>query len=255
MPPEAPGPFDAQRALAAWIRHPGHAEAPAGVDPRRLRIYADLFFNNVSSLLGSTFPVVRAVLGNEGWDALVRDFLRAHEARTPVFTEVARELLRYLDARPGAGHGDPPWLRELAHYEWLELALQLSTDRPDDLPHDPAGDLRTDAPALSPLVWPVAYDWPVHRIAPGAIPAGPAPTYLLLHRDAAGDVQFHQLGPVAFHLLHRLGEAGHGSGEAVLRALAADVGSDDPDALVDEGLALLERYRTDRIILGTRGAA
>jgi hypothetical protein len=253
MPPDARGTLDAQQALAAWIRDPGHAAAPAGVDPRRLRVYADLFFNNMSSLLGSTFPVLRGVLGDDGWPALVRDFLREHAARTPVFTEVARELLRYLERRGDAGHVDPPWLLELAHYEWLELALQLSTERPDDTPHDPGGDLRTGTPVLSPLAWPVAYDWPVHRIAPGALPAAAVPTYLLLHRDPAGDVQFHELGALAFHLLHRLAEGGHGSGEAVLGALAAELGSGDPDAFIDEGIALLERHRADGIILGTHG--
>jgi hypothetical protein len=255
MPPEARGTLDAQLALGAWIRDPGNVSAPHGVDPRRLKVYADLFFNNVSSLLASTFPVIREVLGDDGWRALIRGFLREHDARTPVFTELARELLRYLDVRAEAGGNDPHWLRELAHYEWVELALQLSDERPTDVPHDPSGDLRIGVPMLSPLAWPLAYDWPVHRIAPGALPVAPATTLLLLHRDPAGAVRFHELGPVAFHLLHRMGGDGRDSGEALLRALAAEARAPDVPAFVDEGLALLERYRGEGIVLGTRTAA
>ena len=247
--------MEAQHALGAWIRDPDGAAPPAGIEARRLKVYADLFFNNVSGLIGQTFPVIRAVLGDVAWNALIRDFMREHPSRTPVFTELARELLRYLDERAEAGRADPPWLRELAHYEWIELALQLSEQRPSDVPHDPSGDLRGATPVLSPLAWPLAYDWPVHRIAPGALPTEPRSALLLVHRDAAGDVAFHELGPVAFHLLHRLDEGTPSSGEALLRALAAEAGAADLKAFVEEGLALLEIYRGAGIILGTQPVA
>lgn len=254
MSPDARGTLDAQLALGAWIRDPANATAPEGIEPRRLKVYADLFFNNVAGLLGSTFPVIRAVLGDDGWPLLVRDFLREHPARTPVFTELPRELLRYLDARAEGGRGDALWLRELAHYEWVELALQLSDEQPAQLQHDPAGDLRSGVPVLSPLAWPLAYDWPVHRIAPGALPDAPASTLLLVHRDATGTVHFHELAPLAFHLLHRVAESPQESGETLLRRLAAEIGAPDAEAFVDDGIALLERYRRDGIVLGARAA-
>ncbi|AXK72015.1 DUF2063 domain-containing protein [Lysobacter sp. TY2-98] len=251
MPPEA---FDALAALGAYVRDPDHAAAPAGVEARRLKIYAELVFNNVESLLAGTFPVMRATLGDGVWLALVRDFLREHDARTPVFTELPRELMRYLDARADAGRDDPPWLRELAHYEWVELALQISDETPAGIAHDPQGDLRTGVPLLSPLAWPLAYDWPVQRIAPGAIPDTPESTLLLVHRRDDGSVGFHTLSPLAFHLLHRLPES-NVSGESLLRSLAHDVGAPDVDAFIEAGLALLETYRRDGIVLGARIAS
>lgn len=246
-------PPDPQQALAAYIRDPSGAAAPGGIEPRRLKVYADLFFNNVESLLAATFPVVRAMLG-DGWPTLVRDFIREHGARTPVFTELPRELLHYLEARESAARGDAPWLRELAHYEWVELALRISEASPGDVRHDPAGDLRTGVPVLSPLAWPLAYDWPVHRIAPGHGPAEPAAALLLVQRGAQGDVAFHELAPLAYHLLARI-EADTGEdGAALLGRLAADAGAPDVAAFVDAGLALLEDYRRDGIVLGTRTA-
>ena len=48
-----------QDALAAHIRDPENVAAPAGVEERRLKIYRELFFNNVEGLLAGNFPVLR----------------------------------------------------------------------------------------------------------------------------------------------------------------------------------------------------
>lgn len=253
MPPEPAG-FDAQRALAAYIRDPDANAPPAGIDPRRARLYADLFFDNVRGLLAQTFPVVSATLGADAWRALVRGFLRTHPARTPVFAELPREFLHYLDARAPQAD-DPPWLHELAHYEWIELALQTSTENAAALRADRDGDLRTGVPLLSPLAWPLAYDWPVHRIGPDAVPHAPSPTLLLVHRRDDGTIAFHELAPLAWHLLQRLTTNGSATGAELLAALAHEAGAEDVDAFVDQGLALLERYRSEGIVAGTRPCA
>ena len=245
--------FAAQRALSAHIRDPQQHAAPAGIEERRVKIYRELFFNNVEGLLGGNFPVLRSVLG-DGWTTLIRDFLREHGARTPLFTELAREFLRYLETRAEAGRGDAPWLLELAHYEWIELALQISEASIADLAHDPAGDLLVQPPALSPLAWPLAYDWPVHRLGPDYLPDTPPaePTLLLVRRDAAGRVSFHQLTALTFHLLQRIEDQPQLSGREQLLALAAEAGASDIDAFLGEGTAMLEALRADGTLLGTR---
>src|SRR5690606_23778499 len=166
MSPEAPAGSDLHAqldVLAGWIREPS-GSAPPGVEQRRLDIYRELFFNNVANLLGGNFPVLRRIHGDAAWRALVHAFYRDHGSRTPLFTELPREFLRYLETRGE----DPamPWLRELAHYEWAELALQISEATRDDVAHDADGDLLAGCPLPSPLAWPLAYAWPVHRIGP-----------------------------------------------------------------------------------------
>lgn len=246
----------AHHALGAWIRDPEANPAPEGVDPRRLKVYADLFYRNVEGLLASAFPVIRRTLESDAWHALVRDFLREHPARTPLFAEVSREMLRYLETRSEAGRADPPWLLELAHYEWVELALQVSEARIDATPHDPAADLLATPPVLSPLAWPLAYAWPVHRIGPGHVPAGPpaAPTLLLVRRDADGAVAFSELSPLAFRLLQRIDEEPERDGAAHLQALAMEAGATDVDAFVAEGARMLATLRSDGTLLGGRAA-
>src|SRR5690606_9682888 len=141
-------------------------------------------------------------------------FFRDWRCRTPLFTEVAREFLRYLDQRAGEGRSDPAWLRELALYEWAELALDLSEAEPADVPHDPAGDLLAGRPLLSPLCWLLAFEWPVHRLAPDYLPQQPPaqPSCLLLHRDRSGRVRFRELSAPAFRLLQRMSEQQTASG-------------------------------------------
>lgn len=253
MPPEP----DSRRALGDYIRDPERAPPPPGIEARRLKIYRDLFFNNVEGLLAGNFPVIRKIHG-EGWPALVRAFYREHPARTPLFTELAREFVQYLQARAEDGAGDPPWLAELAHYEWAELALQIREARA------PAGRGGASAAALldgclrlSPLAWPLHYRWPVHRIGPDHRPAAPPsePTFLLLHRDAAGKVHFQQLSAPTFRLLQRLREHPQLTGREQLRALAAEAAAPDPGAFADQGATMLQQLHRDSVILLQEGPA
>ncbi len=245
-----------QNALAAHIRDPDNVPPPSGIEDRRLKIYRELFFNNVEGLLAGNFPVLRKLYGDEGWQALIRAFYRDHDCQTPLFTELAREFMRYLDTRADsdAGRNDPLWLRELAHYEWIELALQISEARNDDITHDPDGDLLDGRPLVSPLAWPLAYAWPVHRIGPDYRPDTPPdmPTLLMLRREANGTVSFHALTPLSFRLLQRLDAEPELSGREQLQALAAEAGAADSDALLHDGAAMLALMRAEGTLLGTR---
>lgn len=254
-PPETPphGTLQAQLdALAAWIREPATTVPPPGIEQRRLDVYRELFFNNVSGLLGGNFPVLRRIHDDDAWQALVHAFYRDHGSRTPLFTELPREFLRYLETRDE----DPamPWLCELAHYEWVELALQISEATRDDVAHDPDGDLLAGHPLPSPLAWPLAYAWPVHRIGPDHLPreAPAEPTLLLLRRESGGQVSFHVLSPLTFRLLQRLEQVPELSGREQLEALAGEAGTGDVDAFIHDGAAMLAQLHREGTILGTR---
>ncbi|HEY5804361.1 MAG TPA: putative DNA-binding domain-containing protein [Lysobacter sp.] len=255
---EAPARLRAQQfALTRHLRDPQASPAPEGFEDRRLAIYRELLFNNIEGLLSGGFPVICKLLGDDGWKTLVRDFYRDYRCHTPLFPEIAREFLRYLDARADddrAGR-DPPFLRELAHYEWVELALQIA-ETDGDVDVEPAGDLLDNAPVLSPLAWPLAYAWPVHRIGPDLQPGQPpaTPTLLLLRREADGQVRFSELSPLAFRLVQRLGESPQLSGREQLQALAGEASNSDIAGFVEQGSALLEQMRGSGVVIGARSA-
>jgi hypothetical protein len=239
-----------QLELTRHLRDPEHVAPPPDLEDRRLAIYRELLFNNIESLLAGNFPVIRKLLGDARWRSLVRDFYRDHRSQTPLFPEIAREFLRYLEALPAL---DPPFLRELAHYEWVELALQISEARVEDAVHDPDGDLLEGAPVVSPLAWALAYRWPVHRLGPDYQPdeAPAAPTFVLLRREADGDVRFSALSPLAFRLLARLDEHPLLTGREQLEALAQEAGVAADAAFLAQGRQLLEQMRGNGTLLGT----
>lgn len=243
-----------QFTLAGFIRDPEQAPPPPGVDARRLKIYGDLFFNSLQGLLAGNFPVIRRTLGDAAWPALVRDFYREYRCSTPLFTEVPREFIQYLRERADARRGDAPWLAELAHYEWAELALDISDADPAHVPHDPAGDLLEGVPVPSPLAWALAYTWPVQRISPEYLPdiAPEQPTFLLVRRDAAMKVRFDQISALTFRLLQRISEVDDASGRDQLFALAGEAQAPDREGFVATGREMLERLRAEGVILGTR---
>ena len=85
-------------AMAAHVRDPGTHPGPPGIEARRLKIYSDLVYNNLDGLLAGNFPVIRKTLGDADWKALVRGFLARHHNHTPLFTELGRELIAFLEA-------------------------------------------------------------------------------------------------------------------------------------------------------------
>lgn len=254
MSPETSG-TDVQRALSDYIRDPDHAPPPAGIEARRLKVYRELFFNNLQSLLAGNFPVIQRILSTSSdgdrWTPLIRDFYREHPSCTPLFTELAREFLRYLQHRADTARGDPSWLPELAHYEWVELALQISENVVEVAPGQ-AASMQTGVGTaghasgklwLSPLAWPFAYRWPVHRLAPDYLPESPpeVPTFLLLQRDAAGKVHFQQLSALTFRLLERIEQAPGLHAHTLLQELATEAYAPSPAAFIEQGSAMLQQ--------------
>lgn len=252
--PDAAKPAFIQRqyAFAAHIRNPAQNPAPAGIEDRRMGIYRDLFYNNVESFLANGFPVLRGLMNDTDWHALARDFFATHHCHSPLFLEIPREFLNYLERERGERADDFPFLYELAHYEWVELALSIAeTDKRGAV--EPEGDLLDGQPLLSPVAWPLSYRYPVHRIGPDFIPesAGEQNTYLLVYRDSADEVGFIELNPVSARLFALLQERPERSGRQTLQQIAEELQHPDPDIVIDGGAHILNEWRQRGIVLGT----
>jgi len=116
---------------------------------------------------------VQAILGPDRWAQLVRDFYRHHRCHTPLFLEMSQEFLAHPGDERAPSPSDPPFLLELAQYEWVELALSIDEACVDEVDIDRDGNLLEGVPVLSPLAWPLAYDFPVHRLSPQFQPSRP----------------------------------------------------------------------------------
>lgn len=246
-----------QYAFAAHLRNPDAHAAPADVEDRRMQIYRELFFNNIQSLLAGTFPVLHRLLGTERWKTLVRRFYHRHVSHTPLFSEVPQEFLAWLTEAFENDGSWPGFLQELAHYEWVELALAIDERRIEDEKFDPHGNLLEGVPVISPVAWPLAYRWPVHRIGPAFQPEAPGeqPTFLVVYRKRNDEIGFTELNPVTARLLERLQQGNALSGRELLTQIATEIGHVDPEVVIRGGVAILEDLKQVDVILGTRKAS
>lgn len=242
-----------QRQLAAHLRDPQRWAAPAHLEDRRVAVYRELFYNNIESLLAGNFPVMRAVLSDRDWHALVRDFYREHPSHTPLFTEIGREFRAYLVTRQEQGRPDPGFLPELAHYEWLELAIGIDETELDQIPHDPQGNFLDNPPVLSPLAWPQAYRYPVHRIRADFKPAAAPehPTYLLLARNRQDVVAFMETNLLSLQLFHWIQHNPQATGMNALRTIAEPRPTTERAGLIEHGIALLRAWHARDVLLGS----
>lgn len=247
---------ESQYAFAAHIRDPQTHPAPSNIEDRRMAIYRDLFFNNVSGLLASTFPVVKKILTEQQWNDIVRDFFARHKSHTPYFLEIPKELIAYLQDERETAAGDPPFLFELAHYEWAELALTIDTTEIclEDIKRQ--GDLLSGRPVISPLAWSLAYSFPVQHISPDFLPqeAAEEPTFLVVYRDLADQVGFIEINAVTARLLELLELEEPKTGRELLTQIAGELNHPKPDVVIEGGRETLEHLRRHDIILGTRTA-
>ncbi|MGH8246377.1 MAG: HvfC family RiPP maturation protein [Gammaproteobacteria bacterium] len=243
-----------QYEFTRHVRDPGGWPAPADIEDRRMGIYRELLYNNVESFLGNSFPVLRKISGADRWHTLMRDYFRAHRAHTPLFPRMPQEFVQYLERERGDQPGDPPFLLELAHYEWVELALGFDGRNIDLSGIDTDGDLLTGRPVLSPLAWPLAYRFPVHRISPDFLPEAPPEqaTYLVVFRDRQDQVGFLELNPVSARLLELLQQESNRSSLELLQDIARELNHPDPDVVVDGGLEILRKLKARDVVLGTR---
>ena len=158
--PESANFREIQQRFAGIIRDPA-APVPPDMPEERMAVYRELFFNGFDSHLSGNFPVLRSLFDKPAWEAMVHDFMIRHRCRTPLFTEIGLEFVSYLQNERQA-EGDPAFLAELAHYEYVELAVALSDADHELSGNDPNGDLLSGCPLVAPTTWNLSYRFPVH---------------------------------------------------------------------------------------------
>ena len=194
---------ESQLTMARYLRDPGHQPPPPGVEARRLKIYEELIYNNIEGFISGGFPVLRSLYNEAEWQGLVRAFIDQHRCQTPYFLQISEEFLEFLVNNFEARPCDPPFIAELAHYEWVELALDVSEEEVSSVAV--FTDVLAIVPRLPPLAWPLSYQFPVHRIGPGFKPTEAAqPVYLLVYRTNEDDVRFMELNVTTARLLEMI---------------------------------------------------
>ena len=220
-----------------------------------MAVYRDLFFKNIQGFVERSFPQTAKLLGPDALRELSYAFFSQHGCRTPYFHKIGQEFVDYLSREHVSEPGVPPFLAELAHYEWLDVKIRLSDETSPHKPEqiDPDGDLLERPVVLSPASELCTYAYPVHRINPNFQPQQKPeiPTFLFVFRNPAGKVRFMELNPVTARLLALLKDQPGAPARPHLERIAAELGRDTPEAVVDGGRRILERLRKRGAVLGS----
>ncbi|SER37662.1 hypothetical protein SAMN05421690_102229 [Nitrosomonas sp. Nm51] len=252
--PEHPDFMQQQYAFTAYIRNPEHHSCPRDIEERRMKIYCDLLYNNVEGFMASTYPVLRSIMPDERWHAMVRDYFATHRSSTPLFPEMPREFLKYLQLECNFDSEDPPFMLELAHYEWVELALSILDEKIDVDQFDAEGDILSGIPMVSPLAWVLSYQFPVHKISPEFQPQlpGEKTTNLIVYRDADDKIHFIEANHVTARLMQHIIDNVCENGQTLLTRIAAELQHPQPDTVIHGGYEIMLDFLNRGVLLGTR---
>lgn len=188
---------DWQSRLAGYIRNPD-ASGIDDLDQERLSVYRELFFNNVEGIIRRAFPVSIAILGEKLWTELAENFFAQHKSSIRSYPRLASEFLAYIESVE-LDSRYPDFLKELLHYEWLELELDIAEG---EMLQPGQGSVLDIVPELSELARIQSYQFPVHMLSPENVsPDISQPTHLILYRDNQWKVQFNELAPMSMALL------------------------------------------------------
>ena len=252
MSPEPMTFTEYQATFAARIRMPKLAPRPPGATVKRMRVYEELLFNNLEGFLLACFPITREILGKRAWQKALRRFFSEHRCHSPLFRDIPKSFLDWMQAGGATQFEKLPFLAEFMHYEWLELHVSISTDEPNPVAFDQAGDLLQGRPALHPTARVACYHYQVHRIGPHFKPTTPdteAHCYLLF-RDDTDDVRFILLNPLSARLLSLLVKH-QPSGREALAHLAGQISPAQYERFVHAGGDLLRDLHAQGALLGT----
>lgn len=253
---------DIQRAFAAHIREPDKHAAPADIEDRRMKIYRDLFYNNIEGFISSAFPVIRKLYRDAHWHQMVRDFIHRHHSQTPYFLEISEEFIDYLENERVLNTHDPVFLLELARYEWAELALFVADETlpADQLsPHLLTADtakqqLLDNIPVLSPLAWPMMFSFPVHKIGLQYQPTEAEATAvcLVVYRNRLDKVKFLDANMVTARLLELCEGNETRTGRMLLEQIAVELNHSDTEIVVNGGAQTLAQLHSLDIIFANK---
>lgn len=239
-----------QHTFGKYLRDPQNEACPVGIPARRARIYEDLLFNNLRGFLDACFPVCRRLMDESAWEYLLREFFRGWRSDTPYFSKIPWEFVSYLAADMTSVRL-PEWFAELAHYEWIELEVDLSngTSTVSTTASCNASCLRAN-PTLRNLV----YRWPVHTINDNRFPTASMTTHLLVYRDHSFSVQFAEINAMTARLIELVMKNTFTSEEA-LSTLAEEMHHPPSEPWIKFGKAIIDDLIAQEILIASTPCA
>lgn len=223
-----PSLLEVQAGFAARLLGAGGS---AGLAAYRANVYG-----NWTNALGSAYPIIRKIVGEEFFTGLARAYAREHPSRSGDLNRYGGELATFV---AGFAHTqDLPYLPDVARMEWLAhqayYAADAGASRFEDVETPETLPLKLAPPcSLLQSRWPLARIWTVHQEdyeGEIAVDLAAGPESILIHRPR-WRVQVRRVARGDFQFLDAA-RRGAPLGEALEAALGGDPGFDAATALV-----------------------
>lgn len=141
---------------------------------------------------------------------------------------------------------DTPWLIQLAHYEWVELAVDT---------FDESGvESKKQGISVNPSLHNLIYDWPVHQISPDFLPTEPKPTFLLVFRNSKDKVSFTEINAATSALVNVF-EQGYTNADDALIELSSLMHTPFNDGFKAFGLDMINQLIRQEVLVRTNLSA
>tara|TARA_R110002153_G_scaffold250008_1_gene406614 strand:+ start:27166 stop:27912 length:747 start_codon:yes stop_codon:yes gene_type:complete len=239
---------ETQHAFIQHIKNPQANPFDAGIEDRRLKIYRELFFNNILGFLSSGFPVLESLYSEQQWQVLARKFFIEHTCRSPYFIDISKEFVEYLSSEYQLNESDPVFMRELAHYEWLELDVSVRKSSQTAKVWD--GHSQVTQVQMSDLASLVSYQYPVHQISADFQPSQASEAvYLVIYRDATDEVNFTLINAVSAYLLNTILQQGVVSMDEMNKIMIEAMPQLDVQQITDSLQQVLQQLLQQEILL------
>jgi hypothetical protein len=239
---------ETQHAFIQHIKKPQENPFDGAIEDRRLKIYRELFFNNILGFLSSGFPVLESLYCEEQWNALARRFFSEHECRSPYFIDISKEFVEYLSSEYQLGEFDRVFMRELAHYEWLEL--DVSVRKSDQIAKVWDGHSPIIQVQMSDLASLVSYQYPVHQVSVDFKPSQASEiVYLVVYRDTTDEVNFTLVNTVTAHLLNTIMQQGAATTEPLIKMMVEAMPQLDVQQITGSLQQVLQQLLKQEILL------
>ncbi len=231
-----------QFEFSAYIRDPQQYPAPPDIEPRRMAVYRELFFNNVESFLANTFPVLKSVMQEDNWITLVQDYFCTNRSESPYFTSIPEHFIDYVNSDNVIDLDNFPFARELAHYEWIEMVLELAEGEVSSVTRLQNESLLLSVARISDLAYPLVYQFPVHKISPEYKPQTPPgnPTYLVVYRTPDDKVNFMEINAVTYALIDSISNHPEYACQVHLQCIIEQINHPQPKQAFDYGISILQ---------------
>lgn len=235
-----PNFIQTQKDFCAYLRKPTPFQIPQHIG-ENISVYREVSLYSAESLLKPTFPVLQSILTAEQWTALITQFFEECYVQSPISLDVPKEFVEFLEKCPNL---QPAFLVELAHYEWVELAVMIDVAKIEK-----SANFNVDKLTLNPTLRLLNYNYPVQRLSIDFQPTQPLdiPVFLVVYRDCNDEVQFMELNAVTARLLALLAESPNA--DSVFDNLIKDLPNLKSTAIIEHGKTLLkELFESDVLV-------